>query len=129
MQMPRAKAIVRTVPAWGDRKVAGGTAGRAPPVRLVHSTDQTGAGQDRQRFGFHACMDAWFSSGGRGSGGWHGKFAGDQFTRRSPRRAQYEGGRSRSFEMERRNGPRSPFRGFRSPPARQGWFPWWFSWW
>ena len=35
MQMPRAKAIVRTVPAWGDRKVAGGAAGRAPPVRPV----------------------------------------------------------------------------------------------
>ena len=30
MQMPRAKAIVRTVPAWGYRKVAGGAAGRAP---------------------------------------------------------------------------------------------------
>jgi hypothetical protein len=35
MQMPRAKAIVRTVPAWGDRKVAGGAAGRAPLVRPV----------------------------------------------------------------------------------------------
>jgi hypothetical protein len=27
MQMPRAKAIVRTILAWGDRKVAGGAAG------------------------------------------------------------------------------------------------------
>jgi hypothetical protein len=35
MQMPRAKAIVRTVPAWGDRKVAGGAAGRATPIRSV----------------------------------------------------------------------------------------------
>jgi hypothetical protein len=25
--------------------------------------------------------------------------------------------------MERRIGPRSSFRGFRSPPVRQGWFP------
>jgi hypothetical protein len=35
MQMPRAKAIVRTVPAWGDRKVAGGAAGRSTPIRPV----------------------------------------------------------------------------------------------
>jgi hypothetical protein len=27
VKMPRAKAIVRTVPAWGERKVAGGVAG------------------------------------------------------------------------------------------------------
>jgi hypothetical protein len=33
--MPRAKAIVRTVPAWGDRKDAGGAAGRATPVSPV----------------------------------------------------------------------------------------------
>jgi hypothetical protein len=25
--------------------------------------------------------------------------------------------------LERRNGPRSSFHGFRSPPVRQGWFP------
>jgi hypothetical protein len=47
MQMPRAKAIVRTVPAWGDRMVAGGAAGRAPPVRPVHPAGQTGVGLDR----------------------------------------------------------------------------------
>jgi hypothetical protein len=39
-----------------------------------------------------------------------------------PPHAQYEGGRSRSFEMERRNGPRSSFRGFRPHPTTQGWF-------
>jgi hypothetical protein len=33
VQMPRAKASVRTVPAWGERKVAGGVAGQATPVR------------------------------------------------------------------------------------------------
>jgi hypothetical protein len=40
-----------------------------------------------------------------------------------PPRAKYDGKRSHSFEMERRNGPRSSFCGFCSPLARQGWFP------
>jgi hypothetical protein len=36
VQMPRAKASVRTVPGWGERKAAGGVAGRAAtPVRPV----------------------------------------------------------------------------------------------
>jgi hypothetical protein len=35
VQMPRAKVSVRTVPAWGERKVAGGVAGGVKPVRLV----------------------------------------------------------------------------------------------
>jgi hypothetical protein len=35
LQMPRAKAIVRMVLAWGDLKVAGGAAGRATPIRPV----------------------------------------------------------------------------------------------
>jgi hypothetical protein len=35
VQMPRAKASVSTVLAWGERKAAGGAAGRATPVRLV----------------------------------------------------------------------------------------------
>jgi hypothetical protein len=35
--MPRAKASVSTVPAWRERKAAGGAAGRATPVRLVHA--------------------------------------------------------------------------------------------
>jgi hypothetical protein len=47
VQMPRAKAVVRTVLAWGDRKVAGGVVGRATPVRPVHYTGQTGAGLDK----------------------------------------------------------------------------------
>jgi hypothetical protein len=38
IQMPRAKASVRTVLALGDRKVAAETAGRAPPVRPVRVT-------------------------------------------------------------------------------------------
>jgi hypothetical protein len=44
VQMPRAKAIVRTVPTWGDRKAARGAAGRVTPVRPVHHIGQTGAG-------------------------------------------------------------------------------------
>jgi hypothetical protein len=62
---------------------------------------------------------ARFGSGGRGSGGWYGKSVGGQFAKRSPPRSQYEGGRSCSFEMERRNGPQSSFRGFHPPPARE----------
>jgi hypothetical protein len=37
VQMPRAKASVRTVPFWGERKAAGGVAGRVKPVRPVWS--------------------------------------------------------------------------------------------
>jgi hypothetical protein len=35
VQMPRAKASVRTIPAWGERKAAGGVAGGVKPVRPV----------------------------------------------------------------------------------------------
>jgi hypothetical protein len=50
--MPRAKASVRTVPAWGERKAVGGAAGRATPVKLVMGTGQTGAGLDNSSSGF-----------------------------------------------------------------------------
>jgi hypothetical protein len=103
VQMPRAKASVRTVPAWGERKVVGGAAGWATPVRPVRGTGQTGAGLERQQFGFSARTGARFGSGGRGSSGCAGEFAGGQFGRCSPPRAQYGDGRSRSFEMERRD--------------------------
>jgi hypothetical protein len=122
VQMPRAKASVRTVPTWGVRKAAGGAAGRPTPVRPMRHTDQTGAGLDRQHFGFRARTDARFGFGGRGSGGWSRKFAGGQFARRSLPRAQYGDGRSRSFEMERRDDPRFSFHGF-GPLGREGWFP------
>jgi hypothetical protein len=52
VQMPRAKASVRIVLAWGERKAFGGAAGRATPIRSVRGTGQTGAGLDRQQFGF-----------------------------------------------------------------------------
>jgi hypothetical protein len=84
VQMHRAKASVRTVPAWGERKAAEGAAGRATPVRPVRGANQTGAGLDRQHFVFRACTGARFGSGGRGSGGWAGEFAGGRFARRSP---------------------------------------------
>jgi hypothetical protein len=35
VQMPRAKVSVRTVPAWGEQKAAGGATGGATPVRPV----------------------------------------------------------------------------------------------
>jgi hypothetical protein len=47
VQKPKAKASVRIVPAWGERKVVGGAAGRAAPVRPVRGTGQTDAGLDR----------------------------------------------------------------------------------
>jgi hypothetical protein len=89
----------------------------------VRGTGQTGAGLDRQQFGFCALTCARFGSGGRGSSGLPGELAGDQFARRSPTRAQYGNGRSHSFELERRDGPRFSFRGCGPPPGREGWFP------
>jgi hypothetical protein len=128
VQMPRAKANVRTVRAWGERKAVGGDAAQVTPVRPVWGTGQTGASLDRQRFGFQARTGARVVSGGRGSSGWAGEFAGGQVARRSPPRVHYGDGRSRSFEKERRDGPRVLFRGFGPPPGREGWLPWWCSW-
>jgi hypothetical protein len=84
VQMPRAKVIVRIVSAWGERKAVGGAVARATPVRPVRGTGQTGAGLYRQQFGFRARIGAMFVSGGRGSGGWAGEFAGGQVARHSP---------------------------------------------
>jgi hypothetical protein len=123
VQLFRDKASVRTVCAWGERKAIGGAVGRAITVRPVRGTGQTGADLDRQQFGFHARTGARFGSGGHGSGGWSGEFAGDQFARCSPPRAQYGDGRSRSLELERRDSQRSSFRGFGPPPVSEGWFP------
>jgi hypothetical protein len=75
------------------------------------------------KFGFHAREESRFVPGGRGPGGWSGESAGGQFARRSPSRAQYGNGRSRSFQMERRDDPRFSFRGFGPPPCKVSWFP------
>jgi hypothetical protein len=123
VQMPRAKASVRTVRAWGERKAVGGTAAQATPVRPVWGTGQTGAGLDRKQFGFRARTGVRVVFGGRGSGGWAGEFAGGQVARHSPSRVHYGDARSRSFEKERRDGPQTLFRGFGPPPGREGLFP------
>jgi hypothetical protein len=97
VQLPRAKVSVRTVPTWGERKVVGGAAGRATPVRPVRGTGQIGAGLNRQMFRFRARTDSKFVSGGRGSGGWSGEFVDCQFASRSPPRAQYGDWRGRTL--------------------------------
>jgi hypothetical protein len=97
VQMPRAKASVRTVRAWGERKAVGGAAAQATPVRPVRGTGQTVAGLDRQQFGFRVCTGARFGSGVRGSGSWAREFVGGQFAKHSPPRAHYGDGRSLSF--------------------------------
>jgi hypothetical protein len=45
----------------------------------VRGTAQTGAGWDRQQFGFRARTGVRFGSRGRVSGDWAGEFAGGQF--------------------------------------------------
>jgi hypothetical protein len=62
VQMPRAKASVRTVPTWGERKAIGGAAGRATPVRPVRGTGQTGAGLDMKQFrvSYSYRCEVWF---------------------------------------------------------------------
>jgi hypothetical protein len=103
--LPLKGALIRAL--VGHRKVAGGAAGWSTPVIPVHYTGHTGAGLGKHGSGFRAREEARFSSGGCGFDGWYGKSAGGQFARRSPPRAQYGDGKSLSFEMERRNGPRS----------------------
>jgi hypothetical protein len=44
VQMPRDKASVRTVRAWGEWKAVGGAAAQATLVRPVRGTGQTGVG-------------------------------------------------------------------------------------
>jgi hypothetical protein len=83
VQMPRVKASVRTIRAWGERKAVGGAAAQVTPVRTVWGTGQTGAVLDRQHFEFRARTGARVVFGGRGSGGWAGEFAGGQVARRS----------------------------------------------
>jgi hypothetical protein len=69
VQMPRAKASVRTVSAWGERKDAGGVAGRVKPVRSVLKPVRTVWSLQGGKFGFRAREESRFGSGGCGSGG------------------------------------------------------------
>jgi hypothetical protein len=123
IQLPKAKASVRTVRDWGERKAVGGVAAQATPVRPVRGTGQTDAGLDRQQFGVRARTDGKFGSGGHGSGGWPREFADGQFARHSAPRAQYGDGMGCSLELERRDGPRFSFCGFSPPLVSEGWFP------
>jgi hypothetical protein len=109
VQVPRAKASVRTIPAWGERKSAGGVAGGVKPIRPVLNPVRPVCGLQSGKLGFRARKESRFVLGGRGSGGWFGDLAGGQFARHSPSRAQYGNGRSRNFEMERRDDPRFSF--------------------
>jgi hypothetical protein len=113
---------VRTVPAWGERKAAGGVAGGVKPVGPVLKPVRLVWSLQRGKFVFCARKESQFVSGGRGSGGWSGEFAGGEFTRRSPPRDQYEFGRGRSFESQRGYGPWFPYHGSRTPPVRREWF-------
>jgi hypothetical protein len=123
VQMPRAKASMRKVPALGERKAAGGAAGSVKPVRPVLKPVRAVWGLQGGKFGFGARELSQFVSGGRGSGVWSGESAGGQLARHSPSRVQYGNGRSRSFEMERRDDPWFSFRGFGPSPGREDWFP------
>jgi hypothetical protein len=121
--MPRAKASVRIVRLGESERLqevllAGlhRSDRCTTPVRLVQVWADRG-------LVFMPVMSLGFGSVGRGPGGWSGDFAGGRFARRSPRRAQYGDVRSHSFDMEKRNGPRSSFRGFGPLPVREGWFP------
>jgi hypothetical protein len=110
MTLPRGKAVVRSVSAWGDASSRnrggflecavrpakmGSQTGLAQrgAVRLAWLGGQT-ATQNFGRFGFRGSESSGFSSGGHGSGGWHGEstqygWLGGMFARRSPPRAQY----------------------------------------
>jgi hypothetical protein len=54
VQMPRAKASVRTVPAWVERKAAGSAAGGVKPVRPVLKPVRPVSSLHGGKFGFRA---------------------------------------------------------------------------
>jgi hypothetical protein len=136
MPLPRGKAVVRSVPAWGDASSRSREAVLERAVRPAWLGGQTGpaqrgavrpawlggltAPQNSGWSGFRGGESRGFSSGGSGAGGWSGESAGGQFARHSPPRVHYRDGRSRSFEKERRYGPRVFFRGFGPPPGSEG---------
>jgi hypothetical protein len=110
--MPKAKARVRIISAWGERKSAGGVAGGVKPVRPVLELARPVWGLQSGKSGLRAREESRFVSGGRGSGGWSGELVGGQFAMRFSSHVIYGNGRNRSFEMERRDDPRFSFHGF-----------------
>jgi hypothetical protein len=85
-------------------------------------TGQTGARQSAGQFGFWGSDARGFSPFGRGTGGRRFESGGVEFVGRSPPCDQCEFERDRSFESQRGYGPRSFFRGTRTPPVRREWF-------
>jgi hypothetical protein len=69
VQMPKAKESVRTVPALGEQKAAGGVVGGVKLVRPVLKPVRPVWGLQSGKFGFRACEESRFVLGGRGSGG------------------------------------------------------------
>jgi hypothetical protein len=132
MPLPKGKVVVRSVPTWGDASSRSRVAVLERVVRPAWLGGQTGpaqrgavrpawpggstAPQNFGRSGFRGGESRGFSSGGGVAGGWSGESAGGQLARHSPPRAHYRDGRSRSFEKERKDGPRVVFRGFGPPP-------------
>jgi hypothetical protein len=82
VQLPRAKASVRTVPTWGERKTEGGVAGGVKSVRPVSKPVIPVWSLQSGKFGFRAREESQFVSCGRGSGGWYGESVGGQFAGR-----------------------------------------------
>jgi hypothetical protein len=99
--------LERVRPSWLGGHIGPAERGAVRPAWLGGQTAPQKSGWS----GFRGGESSGFSSGGHGSGGWQGESAGGKFARRSPPRAQYGDGRSRSFEMERRDGSRSSFHG------------------
>ena len=88
-------------------------------VRPARGGGQTASPQGAGQFRFRGRDADRFGSFDRGTGGRRVESGRGVFAGRSPSRGQYEFGRDgRSFVSQRRYGPRLPFRGDRSPPAR-----------
>jgi len=119
MPLPRGEAMVRSIPAWGSQRVADldRVAGRGKSVRPVRETSQTGSAQRGAGVEFRG---RGVGSVGHGAGGRQFESGRGLFAGRSPSHGRYEDERGRrSFESQRRYGPRSSFRGDRASPARR----------
>jgi hypothetical protein len=114
VQMPRAKASVRTVRAWGERKAVGGVVAQATPVRPVQAWTGSSSGfglvQVRGLFLEVVVLVVGLKS--------------LQVVRLlGVLPLEFTTGMGGVVEKERRDVPRAFFRGFGPPPGREGWFP------